>query len=204
MAGIKAPIQDILTKLATINVTNGDGNTVPLYARIWNNQVEREKDGETYVYPKPAAFVEIQSPATFQEIGGNYRTTDLGISIHLVHEYYNQDGTFEQDLVIFDLRDQVIAMLSQYRPTGCGQLVAISDQQDFDHDNVYHYVISFVCNFIDSKGSPYEVERGIYIEKAAPTEAQIIINNVEPGATGFLLADDNSFLTQENDGRLII
>lgn len=179
MAGIKAPIQDILNKLATLTVTNGDGNTVYMYSRIWNNQVDREKEGETYVYPKPAAFVEVASPATFQEIGGNYRTTDLGFNIHLVHEYYNQDGTFEQDLVIFDLRDQVIAALSQYRPTGCSQLVATGETQDFDHDNVYHYVLSFVCNFIDSKGSPYDIGRGIYTESTPPTDLQLNVTTAD-------------------------
>jgi hypothetical protein len=175
MAGIKAPLQDILTKLATIQVTNGNGNTVDLYARVWNNQIENEKAGETYLYPKPAAFIEITSPVIFEEIGQNFRSADIGITIHLVHEYYNQDGTFEQDLQVFDLRDQVIAALSQFKPTGCGQMVATGEQQDFDHDNIYHYIISFVCNFIDSKGSPYDLGRGIYIEKEPPTDVNIVV-----------------------------
>jgi hypothetical protein len=174
MAGIKAPLQDILTKLATIQVTNSDGAEVDLYARVWNNQIETERAGETYVYPKPAAFVEITSPVIFEEIGQNFRSADIGITIHLVHEYYNQDGTFEQDLQVFDLRDQVIAALSQFKPTGCGQMVSIGEQQDYDHDNIYHYIISFVCNFIDSKGSPYDTGRGTYIEKEAPTAVNIV------------------------------
>ena len=175
MAGIKAPIQDILTKLATIQVVNSDGNTVELYARIWNNQIETERAGDSYVYPKPAAFVEVVSPVIFEEIGQNLRSADIGISIHLVHEYYNQDGTFEQDLQVFDLRDQIIAALSQFKPTGCGQLVSTGEQQDYDHDNIYHYIISFVCNFIDSKGSPYDLGRGIYIEKEPPTDVNIVV-----------------------------
>jgi hypothetical protein len=174
MAGIKAALQDILTKLATIQVTNGDGNTINLYARIWNNQIEAERAGDSYVYPKPAAFVETLSPVTFQEIGQNFRSADLGINIHLVHEFYNQDGTFEQDLLVFDIRDKIVAALSQFKPTGCGQLVSTGEQQDYDHDNIYHYVISFVCNFIDSTGSPYDIGRGDYIEKAAPTGVNII------------------------------
>ena len=46
MAGIKQPIQDILAKLATIQVTNQMGVTAPLYSRVWNDQVKREKRGE--------------------------------------------------------------------------------------------------------------------------------------------------------------
>jgi hypothetical protein len=174
MAGLKAPLQDILTKLATIQVTNNDGNTVDLYARIWNNQIMTEKSGESYVYPKPAAFVEITSPISFQEIGQNMRSAELVINIHIAHEFYNEDGTFEQDLAVFDIRDSVIAALSQFKPTGCGQLVSTGEQQDFDHDNIYHYIISFVCNFIDSTGSPYDTESVQYIYKTPPTEVDII------------------------------
>jgi hypothetical protein len=174
MAGLKQPLQDILTKLSLIQVTNQDGQTVGIYSRVWNNQVEREKDGETYIYPKPAAFVEIVGPLPFEETGKNLRSARLVWAIHLVHEYYNQDGTFEQDLVIYDLRDQVIAALSQYTPTACTMLVAEQEQADYDHDNVYHYIINFSCTFMDSKASPYDDGRGIYIDKQPPTGVNIV------------------------------
>lgn len=181
MAGIKQPIQDILNRLSTIQVTNNDGNTVALYARIWNNQIEMEKAGESYVYPKPAAFLELSAPVVFEEIGKNFLNADLNINIHLVHEYYNQDGTFEQDLEVFDLRDKIIAALSQFKPTACGQMFCTGEQQDYDHDNVYHYIISFRCNFIDSKGSPYDPVRGEYIDSVPPTELDLqITTGTEP------------------------
>lgn len=173
MAGIKAPLQDILTRLATLDVTSRDGITAKLYARVWNNQVNSERRGELYDFPKPAGFVEIINQVQFQEIGGNFRAADLGINIHLVHEYYNADGTFEQDLEIFDLRDQVIALLSQYQPTGCGLMVCVNESQDTDHDNVYHYIIGFVTHFIDSKASPYDPTRNNYLEKEPPTDLQL-------------------------------
>lgn len=173
MAGIKAPIQDILQRLSSIQVTNNDGNTVLLYARIWNNQIETEIQGDSYVYPKPAAFLEIVAPVVFNEIGQNFLAADLNINIHLVHEYYNEDGTFEQNLPVFDLRDKVIEALSQYKPTACGQMVCTGEQQDYDHDNIYHYQISFVCHFIDSKASPYDPARGIIIEKEPPTDLDL-------------------------------
>lgn len=174
MAGIKQPLQDILARLATLDVVNQDGQTVKLFTRVWNNQVEFEKQGALQSYPKPAAFVEILAPVVFDEIGQNFRSADLGINIHLVHENMNTEGTFEQDLLIFDLRDQVIALLSQYKPTACGQLVATGESPDYEHDNVYHYVISFVCNFIDSTASPYAPGRGIYVEKEPPTDLEVI------------------------------
>lgn len=173
MAGIKAPLQDILAKLATLDVTNGDGSTVKLHSRVWNNQLEREKSGESYVYPKPAAFVEIVSPIGWQEIGGNFLQSDLGVNIHIVTELYNTEGTLDQNLVVYDLRDEIMALLSQYKPTGCGLMRAMGEEPDYDHDNVNHYILTFACNFIDSKASPYDPTRGNYTESVPVTGLQI-------------------------------
>lgn len=173
MAGVRQFFESILTRLGTITVTNQDGQSVPMYARVWNNQVEREREGETYNYPKPAAFVEVVAPLDMEEGGQNMRTARMVVNIHIVHEFYNEDGTFEQDLVIFDLRDKVVAALSQFRPTGSGMLVSNGETPDYDHDNIVHYVVSYVCEFVDSKGSPYDPGRGIYIEKQPPTDLDL-------------------------------
>lgn len=153
MSGIVAPLRDILTRLSGLQVTNGDGNTVGLYARVWNNQIRYEENGELYDFPKPAAFVEIASPVQFKLLGEGYRTADIAFRIHLSHEHYNSEGTFEQDLQIFDLRDKVIGWLTNWYLTGCTPLVSIGEDQDYEHRNTYHYVVEFVCNFIDDKGS---------------------------------------------------
>lgn len=180
MSGIKAPLLDILIRLATLDVVNGDGNTVKLYSRVWNNQLGSERDGKIYDYPKPAAFVEFITPVTYAELGGNFGSADLGINIHLVHEYYNQDGTFEQDLAVFDLRDSIVRLLSQYKPTACGLMYKVNEQQDYDHDNLYHYIIGFVANFTDSTSSPYDPAAGKYIDSEPPTDLEI---NVEMDKT---------------------
>ena len=142
-------LTDILTKLSGLDVVNGDHATVKLYTRIWNNQIRYEADGKLYNFPKPACFVEVVSPATFEILGEGYRSCDVNFRIHLSHDNYNNEGTFEQDLLIFGLRDSVIKLLTGYRPTGCGPLNAMSEQQDYEHDNVYHYIIDFVCNLTD-------------------------------------------------------
>lgn len=173
MAGIKQPLQDILNRLATLDVTNGDGNNVKLYARVWNNQVVRTREGELYDYPKPAAFVEFITPIGYEQLGGGFTTADIGINVHLVHEFYNQDGTFEQDLKIYDLRDKIVALLAQFKPTGCGEITFVTETPDYDHDNLNHYIVGFAVNFIDSKASPYDPARGNYIDKAAPTDLEL-------------------------------
>ena len=60
------------------------------------------------------------------------------------------DGTFEQDLVVFTLRDMLIQYLTGVTLTGCGGgLEAIAEGQDYEHGNMYHYIVDFVCNYIE-------------------------------------------------------
>jgi len=167
MSGIKAPILDVLTRLAAIQVVNAELQTVGLFTRIWNNQIARQDDGSGYAFARPAAFVEVINDAQFEQAGLGIRSVDLVFKIHLVHDYYNGDGSMEQDLVIFDLRDKILAPdkgLSQFIPTSCSPLNCVREEQEYDHDNTYHYVMDFVCNFIDSKGSPFDEGQGIVYE----------------------------------------
>ena len=176
MAGIVQPIQDILTKLSAITVTNGDNNQVPLFVRIWNRQLDYMKDGSGYVFARPAAFVEVINNATYQTIGQGFRSADLGFRIHLIHDFYNDEGNMEQDLLIFDLRDRILsnsnnpsnAGLSFFVPTDCSPLNCVSEEQDYSHDNIYHYILDFVCNFTDSKASAFDTGAGQYDDTANP------------------------------------
>lgn len=186
MSGIKAPVVDIINLLQTINVRNGDGNTVPLRARIWNNQLRQEVHGELYNFPKPAVFLEVIPGAKYEQMGTGYQSADIGWRVHLVHEFYDaQDGTMEQDLEVFDLRDQIITKLSFYEATACGPLVKTGEDQDYDHTNVYHYMIDFICDFIDSKGS--KDAQGVFITKAPPTNAEIDITTPAPQTVAYLI-----------------
>jgi hypothetical protein len=191
MAGIKQPILDILTKLSTIQVTNLDGYNVPLYTRIWNNQLNDLKEGKIESIPRPAAFVEIVSPVSFDTIGIGLRSADLGIKIHLVHDFINNEVTFGQDLEVFDLRDKILfhtsnpnnnAGLNFFIPTGCSPMICIQETQEYDHDNLYHYVLEFVCNFIDSKGSAYDAGAGQFVDTANPNLDAIVVKDGVPNA----------------------
>ncbi len=175
MAGIKIVITDVLTKISTTTVTNGDGSVVSPHVRVWNNQLKSEEGREIYSFPKPAFFVEIATPVAFEVIGQGFRSADINIKVHIIHEFYNaDDGTFEQDLVIFDLRDQVIQLLTYFTPSGCGPLTCISEEMDYDHNNLYHLVLDFVCNFTDSKGSRYDPQSNNgYIASIPPTDLEV-------------------------------
>jgi hypothetical protein len=181
MAGIIGPINSLLIKLGTIGTVNQDGGSAFLFARIWNNQVQLEKDGEHEPYPKPAAFVEV-IPGPYEQMGQGYTNTDLEINLHLVHEYYNADGTMAQDLDVLYLRDQILVALNNTYLTGCSKLVFIGEQQDFDHDNIYHLVLTFKCNFVNSPSSQYPPDGSRYIEKEAPTGLTLTVTKDNDGA----------------------
>lgn len=168
MAKIKQPISDILSRLASLVVNEGEQGF--LFSRVWNNHLDEERN---YNFPKPAAFVEVITSPLWEVLGEGYRGSDLGFRIHLIHEFFNNDGTFEQDLAIFDLRDKVISLLHRYVPTGCGPLTAIREEQDFQHTQVYHYIIDYVAFYIDDAAA------ASYEESDPPTDLTITIPQTE-------------------------
>lgn len=174
MAGIVDPIKDILTQLGKITELN--------FIRVWNNQVERLEKDENYSFLMPAAFIEVISPNSYLPIGEGFSEGDIVFSIHLVAEELDAgDGTMDQNLTIFILRDKVIGVLNRFQATGCSLMYLISEQQDYDHTNVYHYTLDFKCSFIDSKGSPYDPEATTYITKEPPTDLQVDISVAASG-----------------------
>jgi len=153
VSGILSPITDILAKLSSLNYANNAGQTPNLYARVWNGQVKQLQRGENYPYPLPAAFLEVVLPDDYSQLAEGITECDITFRIHLVDEELDAgDGTMDQNLVIFALRDAVIKLLTYYQPIACSNLQKVSEQQDYDHTNVYHYIIDFKCSFIDDRG----------------------------------------------------
>lgn len=169
MAAIKDTLVDVLAKLSTLSVTNEDGNTSNLFVRIWNNQVQYEEEGKLESYPKPAAFLEVVTGAAYEILGEGYRKVDLALRVHLVHIFYNNEGTFEQDLAIFDLRDSLLKLFHLYKPVGCSSFIAIAEEQDFSHTNVYHYIITFICSLVDDAAAKE------YDETTPPSELDLSV-----------------------------
>ena len=172
---IRSAIEPILQQLATLPVTrDGQSN---LYVRMWNGQLDLEDTGKLgYDFPKPAAFLEVLNDQIYENIGQGYQQSDLVFKVHLVHEYYNQDGTFEQDLEVYDLRDSVVKLLSYFKPgLWCDPLFRKSETQDYAHRNIYHYIIDFTCNFVDSAAVK------TYITKQPPTDLEVDITEAQGG-----------------------
>ncbi|MEB0262921.1 hypothetical protein [Mucilaginibacter sp. 10I4] len=169
----------MLATLATMQVLNQDLQTVGLYTRVFNNQIKRQKEGTIQAYPLPAAFVEIIKPSNYNRLLNGVSESDIVFCIHLQHWFTDaQDGTFDQDLAIYDLRDQTIAKLSGFRPTACSNLFLTSESPDYDHSDVNVYLVEFTAGFIDSKGSKYDEGRPEYVNSNPPTTLDLEISKV--------------------------
>jgi hypothetical protein len=119
--------------------------------------------------------VQVLSGAEWQALQGGVSSADLGFVFHIVHEYYDaQDGTFEQDLPVFDLRDSVSEKFTLFKPSACGTMTLVTDTQDENHTNIYEYLVGFVTHFLDDAGKVKT------IEKAPPTDVQITAKYVDP------------------------
>ena len=162
MAGIKAPIQDIMARLTTEAGIS--------FVRVWNNQLQWMEQQQIEAFPFPAAFVEVQMPNSYDQAAMGITVSDVVFRVHLCTvEYDAQDGTMEQNLSIFTLRDTVIKALTYYKPTGCGNLQKVNEEQDYQHTNVYHYIVDFKCAFVDDKGDTRQGQ----ITTGPPTDVEI-------------------------------
>lgn len=162
MARVKQAIFDVLERLATLEVRNNDGAIVLARPHLWNNQVQHEIEGDSYSFEKPAFFLELLNDVAYEEIGVGYSSADLVFRVHIVTEFYNGPD-MEHNLDNYDYRDKVIMLLSGMRPAGCGDMTRISETADYDHPNIYHYLVDFGCNLTDSTGSPYDEAAGKYL-----------------------------------------
>jgi len=172
MASIKAPILDIIAKIETV--------TDFQFVRIFNNQFDQIEDdngrgSQTYSFPFPCAFVEVVSPADYSQLALGITASDITFRIHIGQvEYDSMDGKMEQNVSIFDLKDKLVKALTYYEPTACGGLMKIAESQDFQHTNVYHYVVDFICHFIDDTADMRQYD----IESEPPTELDLTVEIV--------------------------
>lgn len=161
--GIKETILAYINQLKTVQVTNGDGTTVPLYVAIWNDQIERKEKGDGYVYPTPAGFLEVQ----FSEgmtMGMGATSYEVTVRIMLEHQHYNTEDTLDQDLIIFDVKDKVHRAMNMFKAPNCSPLCASNPAMDYNHDNTYLCVLEYRTHFIDYTGSMFDQDGGVYIE----------------------------------------
>lgn len=146
------------------------------YVRIFNNQFENSvNENNTYDFPFPCLFVEFLNDQQPKQLGGGYQLYEpLLVRCHIgMNELDATDGTLDQNLNIFDLKNKVYKALQKFEPTGASVFIRTSEQQDYQHTNIYVWQMDFTTTWIDQNRT----------EPLSPTVStpptQLIINPID-------------------------
>ena len=141
---------------------------------LWNDQVSREHSGKGYSYAKPACFLEMVSETTTQLLD-NVTDTDYKFRFHVVDMMLDagDEETLDQNLAVIGYRDVLKTYMVGFTPTNCSTLFSIGDDQDFQHDDVYHYMVEMMALFTDTKGSIEDADQVKVIYKAPDTNLEL-------------------------------
>ena len=162
---LKQAILDLKNQIGTIQLNDAQAFQ---YCAIFNNQVKLEDEGKTFNFPKPAVLIEIQNPTQGVALLGSGVTINENLiwRLSIVHEQLNASINdidppapatgMDENLDVYDLRDLLKTALTGFKLTGCSQLQYVEESQDYEHDNIYVYGVSFKCSFVDTKGSGYD------------------------------------------------
>ena len=124
------------------------------FCQVWNDQLKWEMEGQLYDYLKPAVFIEFDSPNPISQLGNGVQQFDpLMVRLHIIHEYYNAidgNGVQEQNLEVFAVKQRIYQMIQKFEPDYAVAFVRSSEQQQYDHNMLYHYVQEYKTNFIDN------------------------------------------------------
>ena len=135
---------------------NSYENSAVQFVQMWNNQLESLRTADTeanimYSFGLPALLIEFRSLETEQLGNGNQIYPDLIIRIHILHRLEDAgDGTLEQNLAVLDLRDAVQLTLQNFRPAGASEFIRVKQEMDYNHNNVYHYIMDYASTFVDT------------------------------------------------------
>lgn len=133
---------NIITQLKETNKFN--------WYSVWNNQIERMINSESYAIMNPSVYVELETQDQHQLLE-NYQGYDINVNIHIVAEELDAgDGNIDEFISVYTLRDEVVKKLNFFRINQGGFLTKISEIQDYNHSNLYHYIITYRAHYIDN------------------------------------------------------
>lgn len=146
--GIKETLQTLIAALQTVTTTTPDGVESTMFVQLWNNQIERKKEGDGYVYPTPACFIE----TTFSEgmqVGEGATSYEVTFRLLIDYTHMNTEGSFDQDFGIIDIKNGIHRLLNGAKLPNCSPLYQSGKTLDHNHDNSYLCIIEYSTHFID-------------------------------------------------------
>lgn len=174
--GISLLFKEIKSRILALLDENGD--QVFKFVHVWNNQIiERNDPNRQFSYPKPAVFVEIATPTLIGTLLGGYQQyDDVRVRLHIVHEQLdaNGNGFMDENFNIFDLAQLLYGQMNKFEPSGAVRMVRIAEENDYDHDNLYHFVQEYATNLIDT--TQVEPKGGLTTTGPLSLELQLSFN----------------------------
>lgn len=152
--------------------------------RMWNNQIAWEKDGSGYTFEKPACFLELRPGETLQYLD-NVTSTDYTFILHIVDMRLGEPDEvgMDQNLTVYEYRDKTKAKMVGFSPRNCSTMFQTDERQDYDHTDVYHYLLDFKSGMTDTKGSILDPEQDKVTYSSPPTNLELITGFSEGGET---------------------
>lgn len=155
------------------------------YVRMWNDQLTLVDKGKMQMFPMPAAFIAFNS-AEIMQLGEGVQLMDpLYVDIHILHWQVDAgDGTFEQNLDVFDFRMETFKKLQKFTPTKAGAMIRIAERQDYDHAGVYHYIQTYKFNLTEDEAQE-PIDGVEWAPIPMPLELQVITQPKQDAAVPY-------------------
>lgn len=123
-------------------------NTSVTHVRLWNNQIQLSEKEEQIPFEFPAVFIDFPT-IEWGQMGKGTQTADrLIVRLYICFESFHTAEN-EEDLAVFDLRQEVFLAAQDCKLTEAGKLQRVAEQTDPNHTNVYMWVMDFVTNYQD-------------------------------------------------------
>lgn len=126
---------------------------------MWNKQVKHVEAGKDFPFATPSVYIELMTQ-DYKALPSGWSMSDVIVRLHLCDRQLDAaDGTMAQNLEVYTFRDLLKSNMALFQPQYCSKLFEVREQQDYDHDSIFHYVFDLKCAFADTKGSDYDPDQ---------------------------------------------
>lgn len=125
-----------------------------LHTALYNNQIAymNREQGVEESFALPAGLIEFVNDNVPRSIGNGVQIYEpLVVRIYTIMQQLDSGtGTQNQNLDIFALKNKVYLALQNWHTEGSGTFDRTGEKQDYDHNNLYVWIMEFTTSYIDS------------------------------------------------------
>lgn len=112
---------------------------------LWNNQYDRENENVSFGYPN--CFIEF-TDIVYSELLQGIQRYSMTVNLHLGFESYKTEDT-----AILQLKQDLQAVVHYFQQGANTKMLRRGETQNFDHNNVQEYIISYAVTGKDDSTS---------------------------------------------------